>query len=116
MFPAENLRDWIGHSVVDPDGKTIGALEAIYVDTLTDEPSFFTVKVGFIGKHRLVFAPALGATVAPKHIRVRFAKDLVKDAPAIETDGELLAADEPSIFTHYDLDYGTGAERRLARR
>ena len=116
MFPAENLRDWVGYDVVDPDGKTIGALEAVYVDTITDEPSFLTVKVGFIGRHRLAFAPAIGATVAPKFIRVRFAKDLVKNSPSIDTDGELLAADEPKIFAHFDLDYGSGVERRLARR
>ncbi|OLR92167.1 PRC-barrel domain-containing protein [Actinokineospora bangkokensis] len=116
MFPAESLRDWVGYNVVDPDGKTIGTLEAVYVDTITDEPSFLTVKVGFIGKHRLNFAPALGATVAPKHIRVQYAKDLVRSSPAIDTDGELLATDEPAIFEHFGLDYGTGAERRLARR
>jgi hypothetical protein len=42
----------------------------------------------------------------------------VKDAPPIDTDGALRAADEPEVFTHYELDYQTGAsgERRLARR
>lgn len=116
MFRAENLRDWVGLKVIDPVGKSIGGLEAIYVDTITDEPSFLTIKVGIIGRHRLVFAPAYGATVAPKFLRVQFPKDLVQDAPSIDTDGELLATDEPALFAHYDLDYGRGAERRLARR
>ena len=55
MFPAENLRDWRGKKVIDPASDKIGELEAVYVDTATDEPSFITVKVGFIGRHRLVF-------------------------------------------------------------
>src|ERR1700710_70469 len=55
MFPAENLRDWRDEKVIDPAGSKIGDLEAVYVDTTTDEPAFLTVKVGMIGRHRLVF-------------------------------------------------------------
>lgn len=118
MFEADNLRDWRGHSVVDVDGDKIGTLEAVYVDTATDEPSFATVRVGLPGRNRLVFVPLAGAKVAPRHVRVQFDKKLVKDAPSIGTDGELPAADEAAIFEHYSLDYaaGSGGERRLARR
>jgi hypothetical protein len=118
MFPAENLRDWAGGKVIDPDGDKVGELEAVYVDTATDEPAFLTVRVGFIGRHRLAFVPAAGATVLPDAVRVRYAKKLIHDAPAIETDGELAAVDEPRIFAHYNLPYATGmsGERRLGRR
>lgn len=117
-FLAENLRDWRGRSVIDANGDKIGALEAIYVDTATDEPCFGTVQVGLPGRRRLVFVPLAGATVAPEHVRVRADKKHVKQAPMIDTDGELLAADEPTVFAHYGLDYatGVGGERRLARR
>ncbi|MBC8090949.1 MAG: PRC-barrel domain-containing protein [Pseudonocardia sp.] len=117
MFPAENLRDWRGKKVIDLDDDKIGEMEAVYVDTGTDEPAFLTVRVGFIGRHRLVFVPLTGATVTPDAVRVRFDKKLVTDAPSIDTDGELVAADEPAIFAHYEIPYLTGASgRRLARR
>jgi hypothetical protein len=118
MFPAENLRDWRGEKVIDPGGDKIGDLEAVYVDTATDEPAFLTVRVGFIGRYRLAFVPATGATVKPDAIRVRYDKKVVQDAPTIDTDGELTAAEEPQVFAHYQLPYVTGAsgERRLARR
>ncbi|GAA0570407.1 PRC-barrel domain-containing protein [Paractinoplanes ferrugineus] len=118
MFPAENLRDWRGEKVIDPDGSKIGDLEAVYVDTATDNPAFATVKVGIIGRHRLVFVPLDGATVSPSAVRVRYEKKLVGDAPSIDLDGELSAADEPRLFAHYNLPYETGAggERQLARR
>jgi hypothetical protein len=118
MFPAENLRDWRGENVIDPAGAKIGDLEAVYVDTATDEPAFVTVKVGFVGRHRLAFVPVAGATVSPSALRVRYDKKLVSDAPSIETDGELAAADEPMIYSHYGLDYqaGVSGERRLGRR
>lgn len=118
MFQADDIRNWRGHDVVDPDGHRIGELESIYVDTGTDQPAFATVKVGMPGRRRLVFVPLEHATVGPGYLTVRHTKSLVKHAPAIDTDGELPAGDEEAIFTHYNLPYhpGTSGERRLARR
>ncbi|GAB2604777.1 PRC-barrel domain-containing protein [Kribbella endophytica] len=117
MFPAENLRDWSGHKVIDPDGDKVGELEAVYVDTSTDEAAFVTVKVGLLGK-RLVFVPVDGATVSPNAVRVRYPKKLIHEAPSIDPDGELTGAEEPKVFAHYDLPYTatTVGERRLGRR
>jgi hypothetical protein len=118
MFEAENIRDWRGLNVVDPDNHKIGTLEAVYVDTSTDEPSFATVMTGIIGRHKLTFVPLAGATVSPDHLKVTYDKGLVKDAFSIDTDGELAATDEPEVFKHYGLPYqpGLSGERRLARR
>jgi PRC-barrel domain protein len=118
LFEAEDIRDWRGHDVVDPAGSKIGSLEAVYFDTATEQPTFATVKVGMVGRHRLVFVPLFEARVSPDHVRVTADKKLVKDAPSIDTDGELTAADEPGVFEHYGLRYepGTSGERRLGRR
>jgi hypothetical protein len=118
VFEAEDIRDWRGHDVVDPAGSKIGSLEAVYFDTATGQPSFATVNVGMVGRHRLVFVPLFEARVSPDHIRVRAEKKLVKNAPSIDTDGELIDTEEPRIFEHYGLRYEPGAsgERRLGRR
>jgi hypothetical protein len=118
MFEAENLRDWIGLPVVDADGSKVGGLESIYFDTATDQPAFGTVHVGLLGGQKLVFVPLADAVVAPKYLKVRFPKKLIKDAPSIATDGELQLSEEPAVFGHYSLPYTTGVngERRLGRR
>jgi len=118
MFEAENVRDWRNHDVIDPEGHKIGQLEAVYVDTGTDQPAFATVRIGMLGRHRLAFVPLQGATVAPDKMRVAYSKGQVKDAFSIDTDGELAAEDEPGLFEHYGLPYqpGLSGERRLARR
>jgi hypothetical protein len=118
MFEATNIREYRGHDVVDPQDHKIGELEAIYVDTATDLPSFATVKVGLPTRHRLVFVPLEHATVGPGYVKVTFDKKLVRDAPSIGTDGELPAEDEEAVFQHYSLAYEPGAsgERRLGRR
>jgi PRC-barrel domain len=119
VFEAADIREWRGHDVVDPDGHKIGELEAIYVDTSTDQPAFGTVKVGMPTRHRLAFVPLAGAIVGPGYIQVAHDRKQVKDSPSITTDGELPAADEEAIFKHYGgLPYqaGTSGERQLARR
>jgi PRC-barrel domain len=122
--PAQNrcaqtssITDWVGLPVLDRDGSKIGSMEAVYFDTSTDEPVFITVKVGLIGSS-LVFVPLADAVVSPKDLRVAVDKKLAKDAPSIETDGQLESAMEPAVFEHYGLVYAQGAsgERRLGRR
>ena len=117
MIEAANIREWRGHDVVDAKGKKIGELEAVYVDTVTDLPSFGTVKVGILNRQRLVFVPLDPATVGPGYVKVSYHKHQVEDAPSIGIDGELPAGDEEAIFKHYGLPYEPGAdgERRLAR-
>ena len=117
MFEAANIREWRGHDVVDAEGHKIGELEAVYVDTGTDLPSFGTVRVGCRPgtgscSCRLTGRPWSG------YLKVSYGKKQVKDAPSIDTDGELPAGDEEAIFKHYGLTYepGAGGERRLARR
>ena len=53
MFEAGNIREWRGHDVVDAQGHKIGELAAVYVDTVSDLPSFGTVTVGKPTRHRL---------------------------------------------------------------
>ncbi|QPP05512.1 PRC-barrel domain containing protein [Streptomyces bathyalis] len=118
MFEAGDIREWRDRDVVDPGGSKIGKLESVYVDTRTDQPFFATLTTGMPTRRKLVFVPLTGATVGPEYVRVAYAKNEVRAAPWIETDGELPAADEAMVFEHYKLDYETGAggERRLARR
>jgi len=118
VFEAGDIREWRGRDVVDPEGHKIGELEAVYVDTSTDLPSFATVKVSMPTKHRLAFVPLDYATVDTGYLRVCFGKKQVKDAPSIDTDGEQPAGDEEAVIRHYGMTYQAGAdgERCLARR
>ncbi|MFJ6217064.1 PRC-barrel domain-containing protein [Streptomyces sp. NPDC092296] len=118
MFEAGDIREWRGHSVVDGGDHKIGTLESVYVDTATDQPAFATVTVGLPTRRRLAFVPLFGATVGPGYLKVLYDKRLVREAPWIDTDGELPADAEPALFSHYELPYepGAGGERRLARR
>ncbi|MEU9100467.1 PRC-barrel domain-containing protein [Streptomyces sp. NPDC048361] len=118
MIQIADIREWRTHDVVDSDGHRIGTLEAVYVDTSTDDPAMATVQVGLPTRHRLVFVPLTGAILGPGYVKVDYDKALVKKCPAIGTDDVLPAEDEVAVFEHYGLPYQRGAsgERQLARR
>ncbi|MBB1255171.1 PRC-barrel domain-containing protein [Streptomyces alkaliterrae] len=118
MIHAADVREWRNHNVVDPKNHKIGALEAVYVDTATDEPAMATVRTGLPTRHRLTFVPLDDAILGPDYVKVSYAKALVKKAPSVGMDEILPAEAEKEIFQYYNLTYqvGAGGERQLARR
>ena len=51
MIHAADVREWRNRDVVDAESHKIGVLEAIYVDTTTDEPAMATVRTGLPTRH-----------------------------------------------------------------
>lgn len=54
MIHAADLREWHERDVVDSESHKIGVLEAVSVDTTTDEPVMATVRNGLPTRHRHV--------------------------------------------------------------
>ncbi|MFI6488199.1 PRC-barrel domain-containing protein [Streptomyces sp. NPDC050564] len=117
MIHSADIREWRNRDVVDPGGRKIGALEAVYVDTATDAPAMASVRTGLPTRHRLVFVPLDEATLGPGYVKVAHSRGQVKKAPSIGMDDILPVEREHEIFEHYDQTYESGAEhgRRLAR-
>jgi uncharacterized protein YrrD len=111
--------NWIGKTLVDRDGVTIGKLHDVYVDVETDVPQFGTVKEGFLNRH-LTFVPLAGVSIGPDELRVTVAKEQVQSAPDLDLAGEEMSqADESKVYHHFEMNYTampTGSGRRLAKR
>lgn len=80
MIHAADVREWRNRDVVDAESRRIGVLEAVYVDTTTDEPAMATVRTGLPTRHRLLFVPIENAIVGPDYLRVGYVRTLVKRA------------------------------------
>jgi cyanophycinase-like exopeptidase len=52
MIHAADVREWRNRDVVDTESHKIGALEAVYVDTTTDEPARRTATGAPLITHR----------------------------------------------------------------
>jgi uncharacterized protein (TIGR02271 family) len=96
--------EWHGRNVVGSDGEKIGKLSEIYDDPETGKPEWATVSSGLFGT-KSNFVPLAGASAAGEDVRVRVTKDQVKDAPGVETDGELSEQEEQRLFEHYGVPY-----------
>ena len=105
MNPTESaVAAWRGAAVVDQDGEKIGTVEAIYIDTETGKPEWVAVKTGMVGS-KLSFMPIAEASETGGQVRVPYDNQQVKDAPAVEPDGELSQEEEANLYRHYGLDY-----------
>jgi sporulation protein YlmC with PRC-barrel domain len=101
MATFEDVQTWKGMKAVDPDGDKIGTIEDVFLDRQTGEPEWATVKTGLFGL-KSSFVPLRGAEpVDDETIRIPVDKDLVKDAPKVDADGDLTAEEERRLWEHY---------------
>ena len=100
----DRLLQFRGQNVFDADGDKIGKVDEIYLDAETNEPEWALVNTGLFGS-KSTFVPLRDATEADGELRVRFDKATVKDAPRIDTDGELSQREESDLYRHYGMEY-----------
>jgi Domain of unknown function (DUF2382)/PRC-barrel domain len=107
MPDLDSVRSWQGATMVDADGDKIGAIESIYVDDQTGEPEWALVTTGLFGT-KSSFVPLAQASGSGDQVQVPYGRQLVKDAPRVDTDQHLSEAEEQELWRHYGLDYGSG--------
>lgn len=90
-----------GH-VLDSNGAKIGSVGQVYLDDQTQDPSWVTVKTGLFGTSES-FAPLQGANINGNDVTIGYTKDQVKDAPRIESDGDLSPEEENRLYRHYEF-------------
>ena len=106
--PRTTLDQLEGRPVIDPDGDKVGTVADVYFDKETGEPEWVLVSTGlFGGKHS--FVPLAAADVGGDVVRVAHRKDVVKDAPRLDDDGELSEEEEMELARHYGIDYSESA-------
>ena len=102
----ETARGWRGRVMVDRDSNKIGEVVDIYLDNETDRPEWAVVRTGLFGL-RSTFVPLAQAREVGDELQVPHQRLQVKQAPNIEPDGQLSAAEEAELYRHYGLDYDT---------
>jgi uncharacterized protein (TIGR02271 family) len=107
MPDIDTVRSWRGATMVDADGDKIGTIESIYLDDETGEPEWALVNTGLFGT-KSSFVPLAQATSSGDQVQVPYEKQLVKDAPRVDTDQHLSETEEQQLWRHYGLDYDSG--------
>lgn len=107
MIDTNNIDSLIGANVIDSADRKIGTVGQIYVDSSTNQPSWVTINTGLFGTSES-FAPLDRADWDGESLRVPFEKSFVKDAPRVENDGALEAADEDALYRYYGITAPAG--------
>src|SRR4029453_12326168 len=102
----ETVRGGRGRVMVARDREKIGEVVDIYLDNETDRPEWAVVRTGLFGL-RSTFVPLAEAREVGDELQVPHQRLQVKQAPTIEPDGQLSAAEEAELYRHYGLDYDT---------
>ncbi|MEA2286675.1 MAG: hypothetical protein QOJ21_2718 [Solirubrobacteraceae bacterium] len=100
MATLEDVKTWRGRTAYDRDGDKIGKIEDVYLDRNSGEPEWLAVKTGLFGSN-VSFVPIGDASSQGDDVRVGHEKDVVKDAPNVEADGELSPEEERRLYQHY---------------
>jgi len=107
--PLGSYDEWIDRDLYDSAGEKVGGISDIYYDDMTGRPEWVAVKTGLMGM-KSNFVPISEATImrdddGDEHLQVRFSKDQISEAPAIDADGELTPAQEQDLYSHYGFDW-----------
>jgi sporulation protein YlmC with PRC-barrel domain len=118
-YSHEQLRELVGHEVHDRDGKKVGYVDLIFVDTDTGKPEWMGVWNGLPrGKRHL--APLVGIRREKDEIILPWTKEQVESAPTYDEeddrgifDGEphfgISGEKEEQALRHYGLERPEGA-------
>lgn len=109
MISNENLGSIMGAPVVGPDDDRIGTVGQVFVDPTTGTPNWVTVHTGLFGRHE-TFVPLDEATWDREILHIPYEKDLVKDAPRIDTDEALTPRAEDDLYRYYRMAAAEGSD------
>ena len=106
MIDESQARQMIGRALRSRDGSRIGRIGQVYLDDVTGEPQWLTVKTGLFGTNES-FVPLAGASLSGPDVLVPYTQNQIRNAPNIEHSGHLDAAEEEELYDHYQLAYDT---------
>ena len=106
---SDRIDSWIGETLIDRDGKSIGEIKDIYLNVETDRPEWLSVATGMFGR-RVSFAPLAGAEPTEEGIRVPYDEETVKGSPTAEPEDELGEDHGDRLYEHYGLMNGARRE------
>ncbi|MFG3509461.1 DUF2382 domain-containing protein [Streptomyces sp. NPDC047821] len=96
----------LDHPVYDATGSKIGEAKHVFVDDVTGQPDWVSVRTGLFGASES-FVPIHDAALVEDHLEVPYPKGKVKEAPNVDVDagGHLSAAEERRLYEHYGINW-----------
>jgi multidrug efflux pump subunit AcrA (membrane-fusion protein) len=103
----DRIEDWMGQTVVDPDGEKVGKLNDVFFGAGSRDAVAAAIKTGLLGR-KVAVVSLTGASVARDHVKIAFSKDTVKKAPQVESGLDLSEVERGELQRHYDMELPPG--------
>lgn len=101
---SQNL-GWIDKTLVGSQGAKIGKIIDVHVDDYTGEPDWLAVNTGGrFGGVKKRYVPLEAAVREGDEVMVPYSKDMVKQAPVVETTGALTNTEAQELASYYQPD------------
>jgi uncharacterized protein (TIGR02271 family) len=110
MIDSSRLNEVTGCTVYDSSGAKIGKAGQVYLDDVTNEPTWVSVNTGLFGTSESL-VPIADADLTDDGLTVGYSKDQVKDAPNINADQHLSPEEERELYSYYGMDYAMSSDR-----
>jgi len=105
MFTQDQIQTSIGKDVYGVDDQKIGSLGQVYLDDMSSQPEWLSVRTGLFGmKETLV--PATDAVLLDDRVTIPFSSDQIKDAPNVDAGYDRLTSEEEErLYRHYGREH-----------
>src|SRR4029450_9795059 len=100
MITRNDIQQVFGADVYAAEGDKIGSVVQGYLADHSGAPEGVSVRTRLFGR-KATLVPLDRAPLTGDRLDVPFGKDQVKDAPQIDTDGELSPTDEEDLYGYY---------------
>jgi uncharacterized protein (TIGR02271 family) len=107
MITQSEIQQIMGADVYGQDGDKVGSAGQVYLDNVSGEPQWVSVRTGLFGMKES-FVPLHQASFTDDRLQVPFGKDQIKGAPQIDPDGDLSPAEEDKLYTYYGFNSEQG--------
>lgn len=97
--------DLLDREVLDREGRRIGRIAKVYLDSDSETPTFVAIDTGLLSRSPSV-VPLSGAVAQDDAVRLPLDRDRVKGAPTVEPagrNGGLSPSQETALLTFYDV-------------
>jgi uncharacterized protein (TIGR02271 family) len=101
MTTTEALQNMEGRTAVDLDGAKLGKIGQVYLDDQSGQPLWVTIHTGMFGTKES-FAPLYGSRTTGDNLQLAVSKDMVKDAPSVDSDGHIEDSENEALYRYYD--------------
>ena len=114
--PREEAQRWLGAELSERDGKSVGKVEAVFVDAGGGEPVWLVARLGRRRATRLVAVPLRECAGAAFGVWSAQSGEVLRTAPVIDATRPLRREHELTICTHFGIGEAVGRAAEVATR